>query len=397
MRQVARLSTTTFFLSTVRYSAAAGREKVRRRSSLTMVWKGTLKCRPGSPTTRTTAPKRVTRPNSVTSTANRLATMAHASSMPATSSATARSRERLRAVAWGGVRSLKVRALLSPARRLQHPQVHLFHVARARADELLQAGQRLLDGLDLQTESGELGRAPEGAELEREVRRVALRVQDLLFLEGERLLDHRRRLRLGLVHRLHREDVGAVDGSQLVFLRAGDVAERVVHFIWRMHVQQLEGDHPDAGTRLVQLPLDRVFDLPLHRASVRGVNRIDAASRDHAAQRRQAQAAHEIVRLGDVEGVGDGIGHAVLDRPAQVDQVGVPREQERLFGLGFLLEPSAGGVEGLGHQAAAGGEALAAGRARGGRGALLPDEAELDALHPLPGDDAMRLERPRQA
>src|SRR3954468_10432064 len=208
MRQVTSVSATTFFLSMLKYSAGGGRENVRLLSSVTIVSNGALTCRPGSSSTRNTAPKRVTRAYCVTSTVNRLAINAHTASAIIASRAAAACQRRVEVPVPGLASTLFAP---SDGGRLQQPHVEILDVACIRQDELLQSRQRLLDAFQLQPEFGEFRRAPIGAKLQREVVGIALRMQYLLLFEGLCLFNHGSRFGFRLVHHFNRKDVGAVD------------------------------------------------------------------------------------------------------------------------------------------------------------------------------------------
>src|SRR6185295_5232611 len=163
MRHVTSVSATMFFLSTLRYSAGAGRENVKLLSSVTMLSNGALACRPGSSSTRNTAPKRVTSAYCVTSTTNRLESAAHtAIAITAIVAATACQRR-----AGLPVRALAASTLFASSEggRLQQPHIKILDVASIGHDEFLQPRQRFLDALQLQAEFGEFRRAPVGAKL----------------------------------------------------------------------------------------------------------------------------------------------------------------------------------------------------------------------------------------
>ena len=246
----------------------------------------------------------------------------------------------------------------------------------------------------METEFGQLGRAPERAELKREVIGVALRMQYLLLLEGQRLFDHGRRLPLGLIHGFHRKDVGPVDRAQLVFLRAGNIAKRIVNLSRRMHVQQLKRHDFDATVDFVQGALQSLLDVFLDPAAFGGIDCIDASARGDAAQCRQGHAAHQCIRLGDAVGVGHCVLDPVLDSPTQVDQIAVACQQKRLFRPRLFLEPRPGGGAPVDRRIPTRGGVLADRGVR--RLRLAARESELDALHLVLAHDAVRFERPRQ-
>src|SRR4051812_42761427 len=301
MRHVTSVSTMTFFLSMLKYSAGAGRENVKLLSSVTMVSNGALTCKPGWSSTRRTLPKRVSSAYCVTSTVNTLATSVHtASAMTASTAAAARQRR----VGW------PVPGLIAPmlfasshGSRLQQPHVEVLDVARIGHDELLQARQRLLDAFELQPELGEFRRAPIGAELQLEAGRIASRMQYLLLLESECLFNHGSRVGLRLVHHFDCKDVGAIDGALLVFLRTGHIAKGIVHFSRWVHVQQLERHHFNAAADFIQSLLQRLLDVAFHTAAFGGIDSIDAGARGDAAQSCQSHATHERIGLGHAIGI----------------------------------------------------------------------------------------------
>src|SRR6478672_2894868 len=146
IRHVTRLSTPRFFLSIVRNSAGAGRKNRMRLSSRTTRSNGATTWRPGSARTRTTRPKRVTSPYSVTSKAKNEETRAQTASAAVSAGRVRRSTmlDRLFAVvdcsAILTCRHLhtllfviltKTASLLALARTdgLQEPNVDVFHVA----------------------------------------------------------------------------------------------------------------------------------------------------------------------------------------------------------------------------------------------------------------------------
>ena len=219
-----------------------------------------------------------------------------------------------------------------------------------------------------------------------------MRVQELLLFEGQRLLHHRRRLALGLANRLDRERMGAIDRAQLVFLSAGDVAEGVVHLARRVYVQQMKGHHLDAGSSGVEAGLDRVRHLLLDLGALRGVHVVNGDTRHYAAERCQARTAHEDVGLGDVERVGDRIHDAVLDRPAQVDELPIAGQQQQLVGRRLFLKPGVrrfGCARGRSPAGPAWGDCDRRDLRAGGR-------VVFDALHAILGDHVVRAERPRR-
>src|SRR3984957_9742171 len=102
---------------------------------------------------------------------------------------------------------------------------------------------------------------------------------DVLVARGERVLELRRSIALRLVDLLYGEDVGAVDRAQLVLLRARDVPEGVVHRIWRVHIEQSEGDHLNSGSIKVERGLRDAGDLMLDILARGCVNGVDCVLR----------------------------------------------------------------------------------------------------------------------
>src|SRR4029077_10182295 len=163
MRQVARLSITMFFLSTVRYSERGGRENSTRLSRRTTRSNGAVTWRPGSVTTRTTRPNRVTSPYPVAAPGNNDDPTPQAT--PATITA-GKDRRRSTSICDRPVRDMRVRlrwpliVLGLFQGRPQEPHIDVLHVAGSRAHELPRAWQHVFERLYLQPELGQLRSAP---------------------------------------------------------------------------------------------------------------------------------------------------------------------------------------------------------------------------------------------
>src|SRR3954447_22470835 len=253
-----------FFLSSLRNSASAGRVRSSRLSTRITLSNGALTCSPGAEVMRSTRPKRVTTPYSVTSTAKQEAISAHRPQAAPRIASIGTSAPRLFPPSPKPVALIDT-ALFASARgkRLHEPEVEILHLAGTWPNDLLYAGQHGSDRFELKTVHRQLWSCPVRIEPERECGRVAFGVLDVLVARGERLLKLRRRFALRLVHLLDGEDVGAIDRAQLVFLRARDIAEAVVHCVWRMHIEQPEGDHLDPDPIKVELRLRNAGNLAL--------------------------------------------------------------------------------------------------------------------------------------
>src|SRR3954451_14101023 len=206
-----------FFLSALRNSASIGRVRSSRLSTRTTVSKGILRCRPGTEATRSTRPKRVTTPYSVTSRAKHEAISTH-TAQAATRTASVRVNARLllfppssKSIAQPDM------PLLASAggKRLQKPEIEIPHLAGPWPNDLLHARKRGSDRLKLQAIHCQLRVCPVRIEPERERGRIAFGMSDVLVARSERLFKHGRRFAFRLVHLLDGEDVGPVDRAQL--------------------------------------------------------------------------------------------------------------------------------------------------------------------------------------
>src|SRR5215207_6690531 len=157
MRQVASVATVTFFLSAVTYSTGRVLRYRRRLSNRCTRSKGSLKPRPGSSTSRTIRPKRLTIPCSVISSVKRLI-RAESTSTALAAGASTRSAAlglppaRLICQLQGELpSSVAARA----DRRLKEPKVEVFDSTRLRPDKIVHLRKDVLDRLHLQAECGQ--------------------------------------------------------------------------------------------------------------------------------------------------------------------------------------------------------------------------------------------------
>jgi len=79
-------------------------------------------------------------------------------------------------------------------------------------------------------------------------------------------------------------------------------------------VKQADGKDLDPGLITVQHRLSGRTRLAFDLLACRGVDRVDGAGRDRAAERCRNRAAHECLRLGDVIGEGERVLDPVLGR-----------------------------------------------------------------------------------
>src|SRR3954454_5052517 len=253
MRHVTRLSTPRFFLSIVRNSEGAGRKNRMRLSSRTTRSNGAVPCRPGSATTRTTRPNRVTIPYSVTSRAKNDETTAQIASTAVNAGSVRRrmTLDRLFAAkdcsailtchGLGHLAPTDPAAFLLLALirtdRLQQPNVDVFHLTGTGPHKLPHTGQNVFERFKLQSEFCQRRGTLVSFEPKREGVRAGLRASDALLLESQRRLGHRRGLALCLVDLLHCKDVRQVDRAQLVLLGACDVSEGIMDLIRRVVIE----------------------------------------------------------------------------------------------------------------------------------------------------------------
>src|SRR5215831_12842272 len=162
IRHVTRLSTSRFFLSIVRYSDGAGRKNRMRLSSRTTRSNGATTWRPGSARTRTTRPKRVTIPNSVTSRTKNEETSAQIADAAVTAGRIRRSTKFDRSFAVVDCCTILACLPLSDPiqqlpglgrpRRLHQPQVEILDVAGAGPHKFAHARQHVFECFKLQSE-----------------------------------------------------------------------------------------------------------------------------------------------------------------------------------------------------------------------------------------------------
>ena len=110
-------------------------------------------------------------------------------------------------------------------------------------------------------------------------------------LRGRRLGD-RRGLALGIGVTLRGVAPGVVDLGLAILVRAGDVAEGVVHVRRRVHIEQAHGDHLDTEFRARRPPEPAPAGPPPDRRAAAGVDEVDGTGGhrlDQAAARERRQ------------------------------------------------------------------------------------------------------------